>query len=133
MPDKFSKEVRSRIMSSIRGKNTKPELAVRKILWMQGKRYRVHDRSVFGTPDISNKSKRLAVFIDGCFWHGCSRCYKEPKSNTEFWRSKISRNKDRRKVVRSRLRKQGITILQFWEHQVLSNPDKVVEGISRHL
>jgi len=133
MPDKFSKEVRSRIMSSIRGKNTKPELAVRKILWMQGKRYRVHDRSVFGTPDISNKSKRLAVFIDGCFWHGCSRCYKEPKSNTEFWRSKINRNKDRRKVVRSRLREQGITILQFWEHQVLSNPEKVVERISHHL
>jgi len=133
MPDKFSKETRSKIMSSIKGKNTKPELAVRKILWMQGKRYRVHDRSVFGTPDISNKSKRVAVFIDGCFWHGCSRCYKEPKSNTEFWRSKINRNKNRRKLVRSKLRKQGVTILQFWEHQVLSNPDKVVEGISRYL
>ena len=133
MPDKFSKEVRSRIMSSIRGKNTKPELAVRKILWMQGKRYRIHDKSVFGTPDISNKSKRVAVFIDGCFWHGCSRCYKEPKSNTEFWRSKIIRNKNRRKLVRSKLREQGFTMLQFWEHQVLSDPDKVVEGISRHL
>ena len=133
MPDKFSKEVRSRIMSSIRGKNTKPELAVRKILWMQGKRYRVHDRSVFGTPDISNKSKRLAVFIDGCFWHGCSRCYKEPKSNTEYWRSKITRNKNRRKLVRSKLSEQGFTMLQFWEHQVLSNPGKVVEGISSYL
>jgi len=133
MPDKFSKEIRSKIMSSIRGKNTKPELAVRKILWTSGKRYRVHDKSVFGTPDISNKSKKVAVFIDGCFWHGCSRCYKEPKSNTEYWRSKITRNKNRRKLVRSKLREQGFTMLQFWEHQVLSNPDKVVEGISRYL
>ena len=133
MPDKFSKETRSKIMSSIRGKNTKPELAVRKILWTSGKRYRVHDKSVFGTPDISNKSKKVAVFIDGCFWHGCSRCYKEPKSNTGYWRSKIARNKNRRKLVRSKLREQGFTMLQFWEHQVLSNPGKVVEGISRYL
>ncbi|WP_316505626.1 hypothetical protein [Nitrosopumilus sp.] len=56
-------------MSSIRGKNTKPELTVRKGVWNMGKRYRIHDRTVFGTPDMSNKSKRVAVFIDGCFWH----------------------------------------------------------------
>jgi len=133
MADKFSKEVRSRIMSSIRGKNTKPEVAVRRLLWQNGKRYRVHDSSVFGTPDISNKSKNVAVFIDGCFWHGCSRCYKEPKSNTEFWRSKISRNRKRRKLVKARLRKEGVTILQFWEHQVLRNPATVANKISSFL
>jgi len=133
LPDKFSKETRSKIMSSIRGKNTKPEVAVRRLLWQNGKRYRIHDSSVFGTPDISNKSKSVAVFIDGCFWHGCSRCYKEPKSNTEFWRSKISRNRKRRKLVKARLRKEGIAILQFWEHQVLRNPGAVANKISRFL
>ncbi len=133
MPDKFSKEVRSRIMSSIRGKNTKPELIVRKILWSMGKRYRIHDSSVFGSPDISNKSRNIAIFIDGCFWHGCGRCYKEPKSNTEFWREKITKNRDRRKVVKSRLKKDGMTILQFWEHEVLSEPTKVTDKISAFL
>jgi len=131
--DKFSKQVRSKIMSSIRGKNTKPEMVIRKMLWENGKRYRIHDSSVFGTPDISNKSKNLAIFIDGCFWHGCKRCYKEPKSNTEFWRNKIIRNKKRRKLVKSKLRKEGITILQFWEHQVLANPQTVTQKISKHL
>ena len=92
MADRFSKETRSRIMSRIRGKDTKPELAVRRILWKLGLRYRVHDRTVLGTPDISNKRRRLAVFVDGCFWHGCPVCYREPKTNRDFWRSKISRN-----------------------------------------
>lgn len=133
MADKFSKQVRSKIMSSIRGKNTKPEVTIRKMVWMRGKRYRIHDRSVFGNPDISNRSKNLAVFIDGCFWHGCKRCYKEPKTNTEFWRSKISRNQKRRKVVRSMLKKDGITMLQFWEHEIISNPELVADKISTHL
>jgi len=133
MPDRFSKEVRSRIMSSIRGKNTKPEVTIRKLLWQNGKRYRIHDGSVFGTPDISNKSKNVAVFIDGCFWHGCKRCYKEPKTNTSFWRDKISRNRKRRKIVRSRLGKQGMKILQFWEHQIISSPQAVASRISMFL
>jgi len=133
MPDRFSKEVRSRIMSSIRGKNTKPELIVRKLLWSMGKRYRIHDSSVFGSPDISNKSRNVAIFIDGCFWHGCRRCYKEPKSNTEFWRKKIAKNRDRRKLVKSRLGKDRVTILQFWEHEVLSEPAKVTDKISAFL
>ena len=120
-------------MSSIRGKNTRPEVSIRKLLWQRGKRYRIHDSSVFGTPDISNKSKNVAVFIDGCFWHGCKRCYKEPKSNTKFWRNKLSKNQKRRKLVISRLRKDGVTILQFWEHQVISDPQTVVKRISRLL
>ena len=64
-------------MSAIRGRNTQPELLVRRLLWARGKRYRIHDASVSGTPDISNKKRRVAVFIDGCFWHGCESCYTE--------------------------------------------------------
>ena len=67
VPDKFSKKTRSRIMSSIRSKNTKPELQIRKAVWALGKRYRIYDRTVFGTADMSNRSKKVAVFIDGCF------------------------------------------------------------------
>ena len=116
MADKFSKETRSRIMSCIRGKDTKPELAVRRILWKLGLRYRVHDRTVLGTPDISNKRRRLAVFVDGCFWHGCPVCYREPKTNKDFWRGKISRNWRRREGVRAGLEGQGFRVVEIWEH-----------------
>ena len=98
-----------------------------------GKRYRTHDRTVFGTPDMSNKSKRVAVFIDGCFWHGCSRCYREPKTNTDFWRDKIKRNQKRRKEVLRELRKEGWKILQFWEHQVNQDSDKISVKIASFL
>ena len=133
MVDRVSKEVRSRIMSSIRGKNTTPEIKIRKLLWANGKRYRIHDGTVVGCPDISNKSKGLAVFIDGCFWHGCGRCYREPKTNTVFWRDKIAANKRRRRSVSRKLRNGGTTVLQFWEHEVNSNPERVARLISEYL
>ncbi len=129
LPDKFSKETRSKIMSSIKGKNTQPEMAIRKILWSKGKRYRIHDVTVIGTPDILIKRQNLAVFLDGCFWHGCRRCYKEPKTNSEFWRNKIARNKNRRKIVKAHLKKDGWKVLEFWEHQIHDDPNAVVEKI----
>ncbi len=116
-------------MSSIRGKNTKPEMQVRRKVWSLGKRYRIHDRTVVGTPDISNKSKRVAIFIDGCFWHGCKRCYIEPKSNAEFWKNKITRNQERRKKVMEELKKDNWKIMQFWEHEINSNCEKVSSKI----
>jgi DNA mismatch endonuclease (patch repair protein) len=129
MPDKFSKETRSKIMSSIRGKNTKPEIIIRKMLWARGGRYRIHDGTVFGTPDISIKRKKIAIFIDGCFWHGCKKCYKEPKTNTVFWQNKILRNKKRRLDVRKTLRKKEWITLEFWEHEVNNSPELLVKKI----
>lgn len=117
MPDRFPKEVRSRIMSRIRSKDTKPELAVRRILWAHGLRYRIHSRAVLGTPDISNRRRRLAVFVDGCFWHGCSVCYVEPKTNTEFWQAKVRSNRERREAVRAGLEAQGFRVVEIWEHE----------------
>lgn len=133
LPDKFPIETRSRIMSSIRSKNTQPELIIRKRVWALGKRYRIHDRTVFGTPDMSNKSKKVAIFIDGCFWHGCGSCYIEPKTNTEFWINKIARNKERRKKVRQKLTEENWQILQFWEHQIKHNPEKIAAEIADSL
>ncbi|MGC1709656.1 MAG: very short patch repair endonuclease [Nitrosotalea sp.] len=131
MADKFSRKIRSEIMSKIRSKNTKPEITIRKILWSKGKRYRVHDRSIFGTPDISSKSKKIVVFIDGCFWHGCKRCYTEPKTNVEFWRNKILQNKRRRELVSTRLKQDGFKTLTFWEHDVMTNPELIANRISK--
>jgi DNA mismatch endonuclease (patch repair protein) len=131
--DNLSVLKRSKVMSSIRGKNTKPEIVIRKLLWSRGKRYRIHDRSVEGIPDISNKRKKVAVFIDGCFWHGCETCYKEPTTNVDFWRNKIARNRTRRSIVTAKLRSEGWTILEFWEHDVLLSPNRVSIQIVGHL
>lgn len=119
-------------MSRIRSKDTKPELAVRRILWARGLRYRVHSRVVFGTPDISNIRRRLAVFVDGCFWHGCPVCYREPRTNTEFWREKVRRNRSRREAVLDRLEAQGFRVVEIWEHEA-SDPDIVVEKVAEAL
>lgn len=133
MTDRYSKETRSRIMSSIRGKNTKPEITVRKILWSKGKRYRIHDKTIIGTPDISNKKKKIVVFIDGCFWHGCNTCYKEPRTNIQYWRNKIVSNRNRRITVRRKLESKNFQILEFWEHQISQQPYFVATMIARFL
>jgi len=133
MADNLSKEKRSKVMTSIKGKNTRPEITIRKMLWQKGLRYRIHNKTVFGTPDISNKSKRVAVFVDGCFWHGCRRCYKEPTTNTAFWREKIQNNKTRRRKVKLKLRNDGWTVLEFWEHQIYSKSHEIANTIENCL
>lgn len=131
--DNLSKEKRGRVMASIRGKDTEPEITIRKLLWKEGVRYRIHNKSIYGTPDISIKTDRIAIFIDGCFWHGCKRCYKEPKSNVGFWRKKILDNRKRRIKVRSQLRRGGWNVQEFWEHQVNSRPQDVINSIMQNL
>lgn len=126
MADTVSAETRSRIMSKVRSKDTGPELAVRRILWRAGLRYRVHDRTLPGTPDVSNKRLRLAVFVDGCFWHGCPECYAEPKSNVDFWRAKVARNRKRREKVREDLKSLGFRVVEIWEHDATDEPGIVM-------
>ena len=115
--DTVSRETRSRIMSRVRSKDTKPELAVRGILWRRGFRYRIHDSTLPGTPDISNKRRGFAVFVDGCFWHGCPVCYAELKTNVAFWRKKVSRNRERRETVRADLKGRGLQVIEIWERE----------------
>lgn len=132
MADIFPSDVRSRIMSRIRSKDTKPEMTVRRILWRHGLRYRVHNRRILGTPDISNKKRRIAIFVDGCFWHGCPMCYVEPKTNAAFWREKVRRNRARREDVRAGLEAQGFRVVEIWEHEV-GDPDIVVDRVDAAL
>lgn len=115
-------------MSRIRSKDTKPELAVRRTLWRHGLRYRIHSRSVLGTPDVSNKRRKLAVFVDGCFWHGCPVCYVEPKTNVGYWQGKVRRNRRRREAVRAGLEAQGFRVVEIWEHEA-GNADIVIEKV----
>jgi len=118
-------------MSRVKSKDTTPELTVRHELWKRGFRYRVHDRSLPGTPDISPKKHRLAVFIDGCFWHACPLHFKYPRSNELFWERKIRRNRERRNEVRNELKDMGFTVLEFFECEMKESFDDVIINIGK--
>lgn len=115
-------ETRSRIMSAIRSKNTKPELIVRRLLGDLGVRgYRLHSKKIPGRPDISFRTKGIALFIHGCFWHRCPVCSKQyPKSNRSYWMPKLRANVERDKRKEKELRKAGWKVLVIWEHELKS-------------
>lgn len=125
--DRVPPEVRSRIMSKIRGRNTKPELALRRALYAEGVRFRIHNRSIPGTPDIAHKGARVAVFVDGCFWHGCPRHYRVPKSRVQYWAKRLAYNHDLRVRVKARL--EGWTVLEVWECEIREDLAGVVGHI----
>jgi DNA mismatch endonuclease, patch repair protein len=116
MPDKCNKETRSRMMSGIKNKNTRPEIMIRKELFGNGFRYRLHNGKLPGKPDLVFKKYMAIVFIHGCFWHrhNC-RYFVWPKSNTEFWRKKINGNKRNDQKVIKQLQSMGYRICVFWE------------------
>jgi DNA mismatch endonuclease, patch repair protein len=113
--DKITKEHRSWNMSRIRGKNTKPEMLVRKFLYAHGIRYRLHAK-LPGKPDIVIRKMNVVLFVNGCFWHGHTNCKYAtiPKSNTAFWLSKISGNADRDEKNRQILEEDGWEVLTIW-------------------
>jgi DNA mismatch endonuclease, patch repair protein len=116
MTDIVDSKTRSRMMSGIAGKNTKPELIIRKLLFSSGFRYRLHDRSVIGTPDIILKKYRATIFINGCFWHGHDcHLFRLPKSRTAFWKKKIESNSKRDFRNRKLLLEDGWRIGVIWE------------------
>ena len=117
MADIVSPEKRSQNMSAIRSKNTKPEMYLRKLLFAQGYRYRIADKSVPGHPDIFLRKYNTAIFVNGCFWHrhpSCKFAY-TPKSRVEFWQKKFDDNVRRDSVVKAELLEHGIKLLTVWE------------------
>ena len=112
-----------------RSRDTKPELRVRSLVHKRGMRYRVNQRPlprVRRTADIVFRRARVAVYIDGCFWHGCDQHYKEPKTNTSYWRDKIDRNRRRDRETDELLEAEGWLVLRFWEHE---DPAEVAETV----
>jgi len=101
----------------VRSAETGPEIAVRRQLWSEGLRYRVRPK-LPGTPDLAFPRQRVAVFVDGCFWHGCPEHYRAPKKNADFWRAKIERNRARDLQVDADLLAMGWTVLHVWDHLV---------------
>jgi len=113
--DKFSKEVRSRIMSKIRYRDTSIEIAVRKWLEESGIEFEDHPK-MKGKPDF--KAGNVLIFVDGCFWHMCPIHYKRPKTNTEYWIKNIEEKNKKMRKVREELKSQGYKIVEIWEHEV---------------
>ncbi len=122
--DIMTKKDRSLRMSLIKSKNTRPEIKLRQHIWGKGiGGYRVNSK-ITGKPDLYFPSKKIAIFIDGCFWHMCPKCYREPKSNKQYWINKIKKNVERDKKINKQLKKQGITVLRIWEHEVKKDIEK---------
>jgi len=131
--DTISKAARSRNMSRIRAKNTIPELLVRKALFSKGYRYRIH-YPLPGRPDIVFPSKRRAILIQGCFWHGHNCHYShQPKSNIEFWKNKITANKKRDKKNFKHLKNCNWALFLVWECQIHDKFDITMKKIERFL
>lgn len=117
MADVVPKEVRSRMMAGIRGKDTKPELAVRRALTAAGVRYRLHRRDLPGAPDLVMAGRQVVIFVHGCFWHRHEGCHhaKLPSSNAEFWKTKLECNVERDKKAVADLLTAGWRVLTVWE------------------
>ena len=129
--DSVSQEKRSDIMRLVKSRDTSLEKALRSRLWKQGIRYRINALSLFGKPDISITRKKIVIFIDSCFWHGCSEHLRMPKSNIDYWTDKIEKNKKRDQTVNLYYHKNGWHVLRFWEHHIKQSIDSVVTDISK--
>lgn len=130
MADIFTKAKRSEVMSLIRSKNTKPELAFRKLVssyfYPRGYRYKIHYKKLPGKPDIVFVTQKVAFFVDGSFWHGYRLRNGESNLSKEYWLPKIENNIQRDKKVNRQLRKMGWKVVRIWEHDLKKNPGKVL-------
>jgi len=117
-------------MQAVRSRDTALEVGLRKLLWREGLRYRLQSR-VFGRPDVVFPRLGVAVFLDGCFWHGCPKCYTAPVTNADFWRRKLVANRRRDRLVTRRLSREGWVVLRFWSHELRRDSQSVVRAIAK--
>ena len=130
MADVFSKEKRSEVMSKLRGRNTKPELLVRKFIFSQGFRFRLYPLNLPGKPDIVLPKFKTLIFVNGCFWHGHTNCkhYTIPTTRMDYWRDKIEKNKARDIKINTELKSLGWRLITIWTCEIRkNNPNRLVE------
>lgn len=133
MSDVFSKSKRSEVMSLIRSRGNKAtELRLIEIFRGYGITGWRRSQPLLGKPDFTFRRERVVVFVDGCFWHGCPKCYKRPKSNRKFWDTKIANNRKRDRLVNRELRGAGWRVVRVWQHQ-LGSPARVAGRVGRYL
>ena len=134
MTDVFSPEQRSEVMRRVKGRDTGPEIAVRRLLWAAGYRYRLQRQDLPGRPDLVLAGRRAAVFVHGCFWHGqdCARGARAPKAHAEYWSAKIARNRARDARVAEALAETGWKPLIVWECE-LRTPGPLLQRLQAEL
>ncbi|WP_447932169.1 very short patch repair endonuclease [Sphingopyxis fribergensis] len=130
MADVVAPDVRSRMMAGIRGKDTKPEMLIRKGLHRLGLRFLVHDKRLPGKPDLVFPKWRAAIFVNGCFWHGHNcRLFKLPSTRTEFWRDKIAANRKRDAITLRKLHDAEWRTLSVWECEIKGRSAEEIETL----
>lgn len=120
---------RSEQMARIKGSDTSPEVALRSALWARGLRYRLRVQTPGGRPDVAFPRERLAIFIDGCFWHGCPVHYARPRSREDFWSAKLAENIDRDSRQSTAFQAAGWCVLRLWEHEVVLDLARAAEQV----
>jgi DNA mismatch endonuclease (patch repair protein) len=135
MTDVFTKKKRSQVMACIAGRgNRSTEWRLRARLISAGvSGWRVNAKDIVGKPDFAFDSAKVAVLVDGCFWHGCRHCRNIPATNREFWSKKIAANRKRDRQVSRTLRRSGWTVLRFWEHELKRNPNRCLDLVRMSL
>ena len=134
MPDIFTKAKRSEVMARVRSRgNAATELRLMAIFRSHGITGWRRNRPVFGRPDFVFPTERVAVFVDGCFWHGCPRHYNAPVGNAEFWRKKFEANRRRDRLVTRTLRQLGWRVVRLWEHSLKGDGNRVVARLVKAL
>jgi DNA mismatch endonuclease (patch repair protein) len=136
MADRITAAQRSALMAKIRGKDTRPEMAVRSLLHRAGFRFRLHAKDLPGRPDLVLPKHRAVVFVHGCFWHRHARCRdgrSMPASNRSYWVPKFERNLARDRRVKQALRRRGWRVITVWECQIKRNPGDVLRRVAAKL
>ncbi|MBB6134610.1 DNA mismatch endonuclease (patch repair protein) [Massilia aurea] len=132
--DKLTPAHRSWLMGRVKSKNTSPEMAVRRLVFSMGFRYRLHVKSLPGSPDLVFAGRKKVVFVNGCFWHGHDSCKygRLPKNNTDFWAAKITRNRERDTENINALERLGWNVHTVWQCE-LKNPEKLQSELNDFL
>lgn len=134
MVDVLTSKQRSYNMSMIRSSGTKPEILLRDMLFSAGiNSFKMHVKDIIGKPDFYFPDQKKVLFVDGCFWHGCKRCFIAPATNKKFWDSKIKSNLERDNKVNRLLKKEGIKVIRIKEHDLKKEPEKVMEKVKTNL
>ena len=130
-----NREKRSEIMRTVKSKHTKLEQKFYNGFGNEASRFSWNPQGIIGNPDFVNEECRVAIFLDSCFWHGCSRHFRLPKTNQVYWQEKIKRNKKRDRYVTKCLRNEGWTVFRIWEHAIRTERDltKSILLVSNHL
>ena len=132
MAEKITKRKRSEIMRTIKSKGTEMERVLRKELSKRGYKFGINVSKLAGKPDLVFKKKRLVIFLDSCFWHGCKKHCRMPEANRAYWKAKIGNNKKRDREVNKIYKRMGWKVLRFWEHQIKKSPEGVVKVIKKN-